>query len=648
MLAAGMIVASKSPWCSPVRLVKKKDNSIRICVDFRKLNNVTIKYAYPIPVINDLFVHLSKAKVYSTLDLKCGYFQVKMAESSQDLTAFACQFGFFQYKVMPMGLTNACATFQRLMNHVLGDLIGNICAVYLDDIIIYSDNIEEHFKHIQMVCDRLRQHNLKISLKKCKFFQTRIEYLSHIIEDAKIMPNLKKVEAITKIKPPANLKQVQSFLGLASYYRRFVKNFSSVASPIIHLTEKNVPFNWSDDCEKAFVELKTMLISDRVLRLPDFDQEFTIETDASGVGLGGVLSQKHGNTYKPIAFFSKHLSKVERNYSTSERELLAIVLSVEYFKQYVYGRHFKIITDHQPLQYLLTADVPSPRLTRLHNRIISFDYEIKYRSGKLNTCADALSRIVNVSDDFIEELDINDEQEIVINAIHLKPEHLNKQQLSDENIKFIFGLKQLERSGKPKPVINDFNNETQRLLYKQWNRLFILNNNLYREFVNKTNDHVIYQYIVPKDQIKYILELCHDSKFAGHLGYEKTRDRIVDRFYWPNQLEDIKQYVKACQSCQRNKDPKHKNRAELTPLRPLRPLELVTTDILGPLPITKKRSQNVLAVIDHFTKYVEIFALKTMNAEEVADKLLQFCCRHSIPDAILSDQGSNYQSIRYS
>ena len=236
MKNAGMIVDSKSPWCSPVRLVKKPDGTIRVCVDFRKVNKATVKDCFPIPKIEEIFSHLAKAKIFSTIDMTSGYYQVKMEKASMPYTAFASQWGFYEYVVMPMGLTNACATFQRLMNTVLDGYIGDFCLVYLDDIIIYSNNEEEHLRHVQKVVERLRKYNLKIKISKCKFARSKIEYLSHIIENGTITPNPLKIAAVYNSKQPKNVKQVQSFLGLVSYYRKFKKNCSAIASPRIKLT----------------------------------------------------------------------------------------------------------------------------------------------------------------------------------------------------------------------------------------------------------------------------------------------------------------------------------------------------------------------------------------------------------------------------
>ena len=485
MKAAGMIIDSKSPWCSPVRLVKKKDGTIRVCVDFRKVNTVTIKDAYPIQKIEDLFTYLTGAFVFSTLDLASGYYQVRMKPKSQQYTAFSCEFGFYEYVAMPMGLTNACATFQRLMNGVLDGLIGKCCLVYLDDIIIFSNNVQDHLNHVKLVSQRLRDHNLKIKLSKCKFAQTQVEYLSHIISNGCIKPNPLKVASVTDFKRPTNVKGVQSFLGLVSYYRKFIRDCANLCSPLICLTTKPKAFEWTESCEYAFKLLKGMLVSvDNVLILPDYEQSFRVEADASKFGVGGVLSQQRDGQWKPVAYFSKHLSKTESNYSASEREMLAIVLSVERFKQYVYGREFVILSDHQPLKYLLTADVPDARLARLLNRLRIYNYTIDYRMGSKHGNADALSRMVDEDEvtPLVDNLD--NENNIVINAIQLRSDTMNRDQLKDENLKWMYDLKQRFRETGIKPTIDTFDSVESKSLYSQWNRIYVFNHNLFREFID--------------------------------------------------------------------------------------------------------------------------------------------------------------------
>ena len=644
MKAAGMIIDSKSPWCSPVRLVKKKDGTIRVCVDFRKVNSVTIKDAYPIPKIEDLFTYLTGAFVFSTLDLASGYYQVRMKPESQQYTAFSCEFGFYEYVVMPMGLTNACATFQRLMNGVLDGLLGKCCLVYLDDIIIFSNNAEEHLQHVKLVSQRLRNHNLKIKLSKCKFAQTQVEYLSHIISNGCIKPNPLKIASVTDFKRPTNVKSVQSFLGLVSYYRKFIKDCANLCSPLICLTTKPKAFEWTDSCEYAFKLLKSMLVSvDNVLILPDYEQPFRVEADASKFGVGGVLSQQREGQWKPVAYFSKHLSKTESNYSASEREMLAIVLSVERFKQYVYGREFVILSDHQPLKYLLTADVPDARLARLLNRLRIYNYTIDYRMGSKHGNADALSRMLN-EDDLAPLVDnLDEDNNIVINAIHLQSDAMNREQLRDETLKWLYDLKQQFRRTGIKPVVTTFDTIEAKSLYSQWNRIYVFNDNLFREFVD-TDDHIIYQYIVPFDQRDFILNQCHDSVLSGHLGFEKTRDRLVRKFYWYNQLKDIEHYVRTCLVCQQIKTPQRYNNAPMVPILPSRPGELLTTDLMGPLPRSEGGNLYILVVIDHFTKWVELFAMDKITAKDVAKNLMLVFLRHGIPETILSDQGTNYQA----
>jgi hypothetical protein len=328
MKNAGIIKDSKSPWSSPVRLVRKKDGSLRVTTNYRKLNNVTVKDSYPIPRIDEMINQLAKAKVYTTLDLASGYYQVPIEPDSAQYTAFACEFGFFEYNVMPMGLTNATATFQRLMNQVLDGLIGICCFVYLDDIIIFSENQEQHLEHVRLVVERLQQYTLKIKMEKCRVGQESIEFLSHVISNGEVKASPAKIEALYRFNTPKSVKEVQSFLGLASYYRKYIPNFSTIASPLIRCTMKCKTLIWDSNCQKAFDILREYLVSDRILRLPDFDKQFRVDTDASNYGVGGVISQIDGTNWRPVAYFSRHLSRREQNYSTTERELLAVVLSV--------------------------------------------------------------------------------------------------------------------------------------------------------------------------------------------------------------------------------------------------------------------------------------------------------------------------------
>ena len=338
---------------------------------------MTNKDSYPLPVINDLFHNLINARFFSKLDFDSGYYQLRMDEASRKYTAFACEFGFFEWNVLPMGLKNAGATFQREMDEMLGDLIGKCCNVYMDDIIIYSNTIEEHLEHLRLVLGRIRHHKMRIKKKKCEFFKTEIEYLGHTISTGVLKPSQNKCLALFQYPRPSTLTQILSFLGLASYYRKFIRNFATTASPLYRISTNTKKFSWNEECEKAFTDLRTCLtVTDCVLLLPQFDKPFKLETDASNYGIGAVLSQQVPETgeWKPVAYFAKHLSKAERNYSASERELLAVVKSIEFFKQYLYGQIFTVVTDHQPLQWLMTVKNPAARQMDHTTRTVSIPH----------------------------------------------------------------------------------------------------------------------------------------------------------------------------------------------------------------------------------------------------------------------------------
>ena len=578
MKKAGMIVDSKSPWCSPVKLVRKKDGSCRVCIDYRRVNAVTVGDAYPIPKIEDLFTYLSSARVFTTLDLASGYYKVPMNSNSQQFTAFACEYG----------------------------------------------------------------------------------YLSHIIRDGTMTTNPSKTEAVSGYVRPKTVKQLQSFLGLVSYYRKFIKGCASICSPLITLTKKGVEFVWTDDCESAFESLKEKLTSENnVLVIPSEGEQIRVEADASLYGVGGVLSVLRDQCWRPVSYFSRHLSRTEGNYSASEREMLAIVLAVERFKQYLYGRDFVILSDHLPLKYLLTCDVPEPRLGRLLSRLSAFTFEIIYRAGDLNGNADALSRMI---DDRREEIGLtHDRASIVVNQINFKSASTNHKQLRDMSLKWMADLKTIARDtcgGRapscPFPAYKPHENSTeldierdnieQNSLFRQWDRIYMLNKNIFREYTDERDDTVTYQYIVPRSERVMLLKMCHDTRTSGHLGIVKTIDRITPHFYWPKIRQEIHEYVRSCVLCQQVKSPRVYNKAPLVPILTTRPGQLITTDIMGPIVVSDRGNVNILVVVDHFTKWVELFAMSSVTARDVAYNLLSVFFRFGIPETILSDQGRNFQS----
>ena len=640
MMQNGIISESESPWTSPTVLVRKKDGGLRICIDFRQVNDRTIKDCYPLPKIEDIIVQLGRARWFSTLDLASGYHQIRIKESDKMKAAFRTEFGLFQYNVMPFGLTNAPSTFQRMMEKVLRDLLGLCCYVYLDDVVIFSVTFEQHRIAVRMVLLRLRTDKLMLQWRKCHWVDTQIEYLGHVVQFGRVRPAFSKVEVLYRFKEPKTVKQVQSFLGLASYYRRFIKGFAEIASPLHRITEKESKFIWTGECQNSFDRLRKILSSeDGVLILPDLSQEFRLETDACNVGLGAVLSQSVDGFYRPCAYWSKHLSLRERKYSTSEKELLAVVLGMEHFRQFLLGRKFTIVTDHKPLIWLRRMKNPAPRLARWLLRVREFDFELVYRDGKQNGNADALSRWLldeNLPDNFITEAN-TEEPGIVINAIFFQQVDSNEMQKEDEDIT---RFKEYLISGKQTDT-EQCSSELKIMLHTK--RCFrVVNNTLFRVIDKDTRE--ILQLVVPKTERPKILNLVHDATSGGHLGFEKTFAKIKRRYYWPDYYNQIKDYVRKCPTCAQVKTPPHYNRTALKPLKPSRPFQIVTSDIMGPLPVSYNGNKYVLAIIDHFTKWTELFAIPDQEAKTVVLSFLHVIADHGVPDAILTDQGRNFES----
>ncbi len=385
MLARGIVEPSCSGWASPVVLVPKKDATMRFCVDYRKLNAITDSDAYPLPNITEILESLAGAAIFSTIDLNSGYWQVAMDHSSKAKTAFITPSGLFQFNVMPFGLKNAPATFQRLMETVLRELRGKQCFVYIDDIIVYSSNLSQHFQDLQIVLNRLQGAGLTINLKKSKFCLQEIAFLGHVVTTQGIKADPNKIEAIRSYPVPTNLKEVQRFLGLAGWYHRFVPNFSQIAEPINALKKKGKTFNWSDQCQQAFEQLKSYLTSPPILGHPNLQQHFTVYTDASNTGLGAVLTQKREQGMETvIAYASRSLNQAEINYSITEKECLAVVWALEKWQYYLEHRLFTVITDHSALQWVLTSTKTTSRLVRWALKLQKFDFIIEYRKGNLN------------------------------------------------------------------------------------------------------------------------------------------------------------------------------------------------------------------------------------------------------------------------
>jgi hypothetical protein len=392
MIKMGVIEESNSPWSSPVVLIPKPDGSIRFCIDYRRVNDITQPDAFPLPRIEDLIDKIGKAKYLTKIDLSRGYWQVPMDEEAIPISAFVTPHGQFQWKFMPFGLRNAPGTFQRLVKQVLTGL-EMFTGAYLDDIVIFSNSWHEHLKHIQMVFDRIRKAGLTLKKAKCVFATAEVEYLGHTVGLGKVAPRLAKVEAILKFPRPADRKQLRSFLGIAGYYRKFIPHFAEIAACLTNLLRKGSKFVWTDDAHKAFVDIKSRLASRPILRPPDFSRPFAIAVDASAVAIGANLLQVIDGVEHPLCYFSKRLNSHQQNYATIEKEALALILAVRMFSVYFSSHPVTVYSDHSPLQFLKTMANFNQKLLRWSLELQQYNLNIVHRPGRLNLIPDVLSRM---------------------------------------------------------------------------------------------------------------------------------------------------------------------------------------------------------------------------------------------------------------
>ncbi|KAG1545924.1 hypothetical protein G6F49_010652 [Rhizopus delemar] len=390
----GVIEPSNSPWAAPVILVKKKNGEYRMVIDYRKLNAVTKKDAYPLPRIDDLLDTLGKAKVFSALDMRAGFHQVPMEEDSKELTAFTTKYGTYHYNTLPMGLVNSPATFQRLIDLCFRPLINQCLVAYIDDLNVYSLNKHEHLQHLEQVFQCVQIANLKLNPEKCFFFKDHLKFLGYIVTKEGLQTDPSKIQKIVEYPQPKTIKQVRGFLGIASYYRRFIKNFAAIARPLHDQTKTTKKVPWTNETTESFELLKRALTSTPILSRPDFNKPFILITDASKLGLGAILTQLDDNGYEhPVIYASRGLKSTESNYAPTKLECLAVIWAVKLFRPYVLGKKFTIITDHSALNGLLKTPNPTGIIARWITILSEYEFEIKYRPGRVNESADFLSRL---------------------------------------------------------------------------------------------------------------------------------------------------------------------------------------------------------------------------------------------------------------
>lgn len=607
----GIVIESKSPWSANMFLVKKKDGTLRPVVDYRGLNAISKTDVYPLPRIEDCLDSLAGAQFFSTLDLKSGYWQIAMHPESQEKTAFTTPFGHYEFTVMPFGVKNAPADFQRIMEIALSGLQWRSCLVYIDDILIYSKNFDDHIQHLKAVFLALKKANLRVKPEKCTFLRSQVPYLGHIISKEGVRPDPAKVSAILDAEAPRTVRQLQAFLGLVQWFRRFVPNLAQTADILYKLTNKSEKFFWKENHQKAFLELKEAFVSPPVLCYPIFDNtaKFTLTTDASNNAIGAILGQTTDARKWIIAYASRSLNKAERNYATVEKEALAIVWATKYFRHYLYGSQFTNFTDHRPLQWLLNLKDPSSRLMRWALKLQEFDFEIKYLPGKENSGADWLSR--EVSSHILAEPETN----------------FSTEAEKDEFIQEI----------KTKLALKNCTMEIR-------NEFDVFKGTLVRRYRPKRSSEMIWQTVVPKTCIRQILTELHDSEFSAHFGIARTVGKVLQRYWWPTLTKDIENWCQSCEICLQRKSPGH------TPKAPLRPLPVegtwdrVAVDCLE-YPISRNNNRYVIVFMDYLTKWVEAFPIPNLKAATVVNIFVkEIVCRFGTPRQLLSDRGSNFTS----
>jgi len=632
MCDLGLVEPSLSPWASPVVLVKKKDGSMRFCVDYRKLNAVTKKDSFPLPLINDVLDSLHDTNYFTTLDMKSGYFQIQLDPATKEKTAFVTHNDLLHFKVLPFGLTNSPATFQRLMSHILRGLEYTCALIYIDDTIIFSKTVDEHLDHIEEVFKRLRDANLRLNPKKCKFAKQELEYLGHIVTPQGIKPCPSKIKAIESYPVPKNVKQLRSFLGLANYYRRFIKDFAKVAHPLNQLTKKFVKFDWTKSCQEAFDLLKRALISEPILAYPDFTREFHVTVDSSSTALGMTLSQfSDDGVERVIAYNGRSLSNAEVNYSTTEREALALVEAIKKYQPYLHGRKFTVHTDHQPLQWLTKIKEPLPKLARWSLYLQQFTFTVSYLPGKENSHTDGLSR---------REYD---KCELFAMSRKTQPDtsvKVYEAQRRDRELSDLISYLQSQE-------LPDDEKSARKLLIME-DYFYLGDDDLLYRIENKTSrnqSEPISQLVIPTSLRYEILSNAHDHVTGGHLGTHKTYQKLRTRYWWKGMFKDTDHWCKSCIDCSMKKSPRNRHKAPLLPIPVGGAFDRVAVDIIGPLKTTTKGNKYIIVFMDYYSRWPEAIAVQNIDAATVARVFVdEIISRHGAPIEILSDRGSNFLS----
>ncbi|XP_060780518.1 uncharacterized protein LOC132888512 [Neoarius graeffei] len=672
LVESQVIRESSSPYASPIVLAKKKDGSLRMCVDYRLLNSKTRKDSFPLPRIEESLDALAGAQWFSTLDLASGYNQVPVSEQDRPKTAFCTPFGLFEWNRMPFGLCNAPGTFQRLMQRMFGDQQCQSLLLYLDDIIIFSSSVQQHLQRLETVLGRLHNEGLKAKLEKCAFFRRQVNYLGHVISHEGVATDPAKIEAVATWKRPSHVSELRSFLGFVGYYRRFVEGFSKLAGPLHKLVadlsngkgkrraSQDLGTAWTGQCEDSFEALKARLVSAPILAYADFSKPFILEVDASHSGLGAVLSQEQDGAVRPVAYASRGLRPTERNmsnYSSMKLEFLALKWAMtEKFREYLLGQQCVVFTDNNPLSYLHSAKLGATE-HRWAAQLAAFNFEIKYRSGRSNKNADALSRQYmsgaslgeyvlpgTVVPTALQQLPVLPLESVTQCSMSVFPQRSAQEiQFLQEADPVLGSLLMFWRRGTlPTPEERLVASKRVLGFVRQWSRLVEQEGVLYRRVFRLDGKEEFLQVLLPATLQGEVLQQLHQDH--GHQGVERTAELVRLRCFWPGLLSDIQQWCRECSRCQLAKDSGSASYSFMGHLLASRPNEILAIDFTQ-LELTTNGVENVLVMTDVFSKYTQAVPTRDQRAQTVAQVLLhKWFYRFGVPSRIHSDQGRSFES----
>uniref|UniRef100_A0A8R1I9D7 RNA-directed DNA polymerase n=1 Tax=Caenorhabditis japonica TaxID=281687 RepID=A0A8R1I9D7_CAEJA len=653
LLKSERITESNTPWTSPIVLVKKKNGSLRVCLDFRKLNEVTIPDNFPLPRIDAILEKVGGARYFSSLDMANGYLQLRLDAQSSYKCGFVTESRVYAYTHLPFGLKSAASYFQRALKTVLAGMDDDVM-LYIDDILVYSQEFDQHIETLERVLKRFRQFNLKVSPKKCEFLKSSISFLGHTISRDNYGPNHANVKTILETSTPKNLPETRRFVGMIGFFRKFIPQFSSIAEPLTRLNKKDEKFTWGPEQEKAFNDLRQAIIEKPVLRFPDYEKPFHIFTDASSIGLGAALMQTEDadeKQYRPIAYASRTLASTETRWPAIQVEMLAIIFALRHFRPYICLSRIILHTDHRPLRYLLSKNKVNDNLARWLIELQQYDITIEYIEGKRNTVADFLSRssdAIQAEDQEMQDVvafplclvSTHEPPPRIFTAITSKPPiNINEEQAKDPELHTLRAI--VER--RPTPALD---------LQQEWiPHLEAVEvapqGHLVVQFTNPRTPNP--KIIVPSTLRKLVIQGNHTSMLGGgHFNWRTTMHKIQKIYFWPHMRKDVAEFCKRCHKCQLRRPKSQDDRENQLTVPSNRVFQRVGVDLTGPLKETRQGNRYYLNAVCWFTKYIIAVPLPDARTETCAQALLNnVVLRFGTMSELITDGASNFTSAAF-